>query len=53
MLLVSEVKKNKQISMTEKDKMLFGIDKLNVKKSSVPAITHVDILQEYKLFKRH
>ena len=42
MLLVSEVKKNKQISMTEKDKMLFGIDKLNVKKSSVPAITHVD-----------
>ncbi len=42
MLLVSEVKKDKQINMTEKDKMLFGIDKLNVKKSSVPAITHVD-----------
>ena len=42
MLLVSEVKKDKQISMTEKDKMLFGIDKLNVKKSYVPAITHVD-----------
>ena len=42
MLLVSEVKKNKQISMTEKDKMLFGIDKLNVKKSYIPAITHVD-----------
>ncbi len=42
MLLVSEVKKDKQISMTEKDKMLFGIDKLNVKRSSVPAITHVD-----------
>ena len=42
MHLVSEDKKNKQLSMTEKDKMLFGIDKLNVKKSSVPAITHVD-----------
>tara|TARA_B100001123_G_scaffold419193_1_gene524049 strand:- start:575 stop:2416 length:1842 start_codon:yes stop_codon:yes gene_type:complete len=42
MLLVSEIKKNKQISMSEKDKKLFGIDKLNVKRSSIPAITHVD-----------
>ena len=42
MLLVSEVKKDKQISMSEKDKKLFGIDKLNVPRSSVPAITHVD-----------
>ncbi len=42
MLLVSEVKKDKQISMSEKDKNLFGIDKLNVKRSEIPAITHVD-----------
>jgi len=42
MLLVAEVKKEKQIKMTEDDKNLFGIEKLNVKKSSIPAITHVD-----------
>jgi len=42
MLLVSEVKKNKQIKMNADDEKLFGIDKLNVKRSSVPAITHVD-----------
>ncbi len=42
MLLVSDVKKDKQIAMSEKDKKLFGIDKLNVKRSSIPAITHVD-----------
>jgi len=42
MLLVSEVKKDKQISMSEKDEKLFGIDKLNVKRSLIPAITHVD-----------
>ncbi len=42
MLLVSEVKKDKQISMSQEDKKLFGIDKLNVKRSSIPAITHVD-----------
>ena len=28
--------------MTEKNKHLFGIDKLNVKRSSIPAVTHVD-----------
>ena len=42
MLLVSEVKKNKQINMSKKDKKLFGIEKLNIKRSSIPAITHVD-----------
>ena len=42
MLLVSEVKKSKQILMTEKDDKLFGIDKLNVKRSDIPAVTHVD-----------
>ncbi len=42
MLLVSEVKKNKQINMSEEDKKLFGIEKLNVKRSEIPAITHID-----------
>ena len=42
MLFVSEVKKNKQIKMEENDEKLFGIDKLNVKRSVIPAITHVD-----------
>ncbi len=42
MLLVSEVKKDKQIKMSGRDEDLFGIDKLNIKRSSIPAITHVD-----------
>ena len=42
MLLVAEVNKSKQIVMTEENKKLFGIDKLNVKRSSIPAVTHVD-----------
>ena len=42
MLLVDEVKKDKRIEMSEEEKSLFGIDKLNIKRSSIPAITHVD-----------
>ncbi len=42
MLLVADVKKNKRSEMTVKDKSLFGIEKLNVTRSAVPAITHVD-----------
>ena len=42
MLLVSEVKKDKQIKMKKEEEKLFGIDKLNIKRSSIPAITHVD-----------
>ena len=42
MLIVSEVKKEKQIKMSKEDEMLFGIDKLNIKRSSIPAVTHVD-----------
>jgi len=42
MLLVSEIKKDKQISVPEKNKNLFGIDKLNIKRSTIPAVTHVD-----------
>ena len=42
MLLVSNIKKNIQIPMSENDKKLFGIEKLNIKRSSIPAVTHVD-----------
>ncbi len=42
MLLVAQVNKDKQIEMSEKNKSLFGIDKLNIKRSSIPAVTHVD-----------
>ena len=42
MLLVADVKKNIQIQMTSKQENLFGIEKLNVKRSQIPAVTHVD-----------
>ena len=42
MLMVADVKKNRQIQMSEKDQKLFGIDKLNIKRSTIPAVTHVD-----------
>ena len=42
MLLVDDVKKDKRIEMTKEEKSLFGIDKLNIKRSSIPAVTHVD-----------
>ena len=42
MLLVSSVNKEKKIEMSSNDQNLFGIDKLNIKRSSIPAITHVD-----------
>ena len=42
MLFGANVKKNKQISMSENDKKLFGIEKLNIKRSPIPAVTHVD-----------
>ena len=42
MLFVSDVATNKRRSMTKDEKALFGINKLNVKKSEIPAVTHVD-----------
>ena len=42
MLLVADVKKSKQLQMTTEQKRLFGIDKLNIKRSSIPSVTHVD-----------
>ncbi len=42
MLLVADVKETKRIAMTSEEKALFGIDKLNIPRSTIPAITHVD-----------
>ena len=42
MLLVANVKNDKTIEMNENEKRLFGIDKLNIKRSKIPAVTHVD-----------
>lgn len=42
MLFVVDIKKSKQIQMTEKENKLFGIDKLNIIRSKIPAVTHVD-----------
>ena len=42
MLLVADVKKSKQLQMTNEQKNLFGIDKLNIKRSNIPSVTHVD-----------
>src|ERR1043165_9604493 len=42
MLLVADVRDEHRIAMTEEEKALFGIDRLNVPRSSIPAVTHVD-----------
>jgi carbamoyltransferase len=42
MLLVADVVKRRRREMTEEESNLFGIDKLNIPRSEVPAITHVD-----------
>ena len=64
MLLVANIKKEIQIPMTPEQENLFGIDKLNIKRSKIPAVTHVDYsarvqtvhketnLRYYKLIKK-
>ncbi len=42
MLLVADVAKDKRLEMTAEQQALFGIDKLNVPRSEIPAVTHVD-----------
>ncbi len=42
MLIVGNVKAEKCTDMTEEQKQLFGIEKLNVARSSIPAVTHID-----------
>ncbi|MBL8805766.1 MAG: carbamoyltransferase [Rhodospirillales bacterium] len=42
MLLVADVRKERRREMTAEEQKLFGIDKLNVPRSEIPAVTHVD-----------
>ena len=42
MLLVADLKEDKCHAMTDEEKALFGIEKLNVPRSDIPAVTHVD-----------
>ena len=42
MLMVANIKKEKKIEMSDEQKKLFGIDLLNIKRSEIPAVTHVD-----------
>jgi len=42
MLLVAPVRESKRITMTSEQQRLFGIEKLNVPRSTIPAVTHVD-----------
>jgi carbamoyltransferase len=42
MLLVADVRGQHRIAMTPEQQRLFGIDKLNVPRSAIPAVTHVD-----------
>ena len=42
MLMVAPVRKEKRVPMTDEQRNLFGIDKLNISRSDIPAITHVD-----------
>jgi carbamoyltransferase len=42
MLLVADVKKERTISMGAAEEELFGIEKLNVARSEIPAVTHID-----------
>ncbi|MBM09879.1 MAG: hypothetical protein CMF69_09965 [Magnetovibrio sp.] len=42
MLIVADVIKQRQRKMTNTEKSLFGIDKLNVPRSEIPSVTHVD-----------
>ncbi len=42
MLLVADVVKDRRRAMTESEQALFGIEKLNIRRSEIPAVTHVD-----------
>jgi len=42
MLLVADVKKERQKKMTQEENNFFGIDKLNLVRSDIPAVTHID-----------
>jgi len=42
MLIVADVREDRRRAMSEQERALFGIDKLNIARSEIPAVTHVD-----------
>ena len=42
MLLVADIKKEKQRTMSASEQQLWGIEKLNISRSEIPAVTHID-----------
>jgi len=42
MLMVTNIHRKKTLKITEDQEKLFGIEKLNIKRSEIPAVTHVD-----------
>jgi carbamoyltransferase len=42
MLIVAPIKEEHRIALTDEQQQMFGIEKLNLKRSELPAITHVD-----------
>ena len=42
MLLVADVPESRRRRMSEEERALFGIEKLNIKRSEIPSVTHVD-----------
>ena len=53
MLMVSDIKKEKRIASSIENEKLFGIDKLNVKRSQIPAVTHVDYSARIQTVHQH
>ena len=53
MLLVSDISSEKKIQMNDEQNKLFGIDKLNIKRSEIPAVTHVDYSARIQTVKKN
>jgi len=53
MLLVANINPKKKIEMNDEQKNLFGIDKLNIKRSEIPAVTHVDYSARVQTVKKN
>ena len=52
MLLVAPVKESRRISLADNEKALCGFDKLKIKRSQIPAVTHVDYSARIQTIKR-
>ena len=52
MLLVADVAEKHRLAMTAEQQALFGIDRLNVPRSAIPAVTHVDYSARIQTYTR-